>query len=174
MLASAADAGGQRGEQLLARRAGDARAAERLEQDELDFATLVLLVHFHQFEPALHAQVGRRYRQPCGGNERTHAFHGGGVDQAEIAVSEGDRQAKTNRAEGDRQEMIARSQGEKQKRINEAEGRAFEIQQVAQATADGIRKIASAINEEGGTAAVNLRSPSSSERVRQAGQENNR
>jgi regulator of protease activity HflC (stomatin/prohibitin superfamily) len=77
--------------------------------------------------------------------------------RAEIAVSEGDRQAKINRAEGDRQEMIARSQGEKQKRINEAEGRAFEIQQVAQATADGIRKIAVAINEDGGTAAVNLR-----------------
>jgi regulator of protease activity HflC (stomatin/prohibitin superfamily) len=77
--------------------------------------------------------------------------------RAEIAVSEGDRQAKINRAEGDRQEMISRSQGEKQKRINEAEGRAFEIQQVAQATADGIRKIAAAINEEGGTSAVNLR-----------------
>jgi len=77
--------------------------------------------------------------------------------RAEIAVSEGDRQAKINRAEGDRQEMISRSQGEKQKRINEAEGRAFEIQQVAQATADGIRKIASAINEEGGASAVNLR-----------------
>jgi regulator of protease activity HflC (stomatin/prohibitin superfamily) len=77
--------------------------------------------------------------------------------RAEIAVSEGDRQAKINRAEGDRQEMIARSQGEKQRRINEAEGRAFEIQQVAQATAEGIRKIAVAINEDGGTAAVNLR-----------------
>jgi len=77
--------------------------------------------------------------------------------RAEIAVSEGDRQAKINRAEGDRQEMIARSQGEKQRRINEAEGRAFEIQQVAQATADGIRKIAVAINEEGGADAVNLR-----------------
>jgi regulator of protease activity HflC (stomatin/prohibitin superfamily) len=77
--------------------------------------------------------------------------------RAEIAVSEGDRQAKINRAEGDKREMIARSEGEKQKRINEAEGRAFEIQQVAQATADGIRKIAAAINEEGGASAVNLR-----------------
>ena len=77
--------------------------------------------------------------------------------RAEIAVSEGDRQAKINRAEGDKKEVIARSEGEKQKRINEAEGRAFEIQQVAQATAEGIRKIAAAINEEGGSAAVNLR-----------------
>ena len=46
--------------------------------------------------------------------------------------------------------MIARSEGEKQKRINEAEGRAIEIQAVAQATAEGIRKIAAAIGDEGG------------------------
>ncbi|MBN2132934.1 MAG: paraslipin [Sedimentisphaerales bacterium] len=77
--------------------------------------------------------------------------------RATIAESEGDRQAKINRAEGDRQEMIARSEGEKQKRINEAEGRAVEILRVAEATAEGIRKIAIAINEKGGSDAVNLR-----------------
>jgi regulator of protease activity HflC (stomatin/prohibitin superfamily) len=77
--------------------------------------------------------------------------------RATIAESEGDRQAKINRAEGDRQEMIARSEGEKQRRINEAEGRAVEIQRVAEATANGIREIASAINEKGGVNAVNLR-----------------
>lgn len=77
--------------------------------------------------------------------------------RATIAESEGDRQAKINRAEGDRQEMIARSEGEKQKRINEAEGRAIEILRVAEATANGIREIASAINEKGGVNAVNLR-----------------
>ncbi len=77
--------------------------------------------------------------------------------RAIIAESEGDRQAKINRSEGDRQEMIARSEGEKQRRINEAEGRAVEIERVAEATAEGIRKIAVAINEKGGTAAVNLR-----------------
>jgi len=77
--------------------------------------------------------------------------------RANIAESEGDRQAKINRAEGDRQEMIARSEGEKQRRINEAEGRAVEIQAVAEATAQGIRKIAAAINEKGGADAVNLR-----------------
>ncbi len=77
--------------------------------------------------------------------------------RATIAESEGDRQAKINRAEGDRQEMIARSEGEKQKRINEAEGRAIEILKVAKATANGIREIASAINEKGGINAVNLR-----------------
>jgi len=77
--------------------------------------------------------------------------------RANIAESEGDRQAKINRAEGFKKEMIAKSEGEKQKRINEAEGRAVEIQKIAEATAKGIREIASAINEKGGTNAVNLR-----------------
>jgi regulator of protease activity HflC (stomatin/prohibitin superfamily) len=74
-----------------------------------------------------------------------------------IAESEGDKQAKINRAEGVKQEMIATSEGEKQKRINEAEGRAAEIERVATATANGLREIALAINEQGGINAVNLR-----------------
>ena len=77
--------------------------------------------------------------------------------RAVIAESEGQKQAVINRAEGDRQEMIARSEGEKQKRINEAEGKAKEIEFVAMATAQGIREIATAINNEGGSDAVNLR-----------------
>ena len=77
--------------------------------------------------------------------------------RALIAESEGDKQAKINRAEGDKQELIARSEGEKQKRINEAEGHAQEIERVAFATAKGIREIATAINEQGGLNAVNLR-----------------
>ncbi len=77
--------------------------------------------------------------------------------RALIAESEGDRQAKINRAEGTKQEAIARSEGEKQKRMNEAEGRAFEITRVAVATAEGIRKIAEAIEQSGGREAVNLR-----------------
>jgi len=77
--------------------------------------------------------------------------------RAVIAESEGDKQAKINRAEGDKQELIARSEGEMQKRINEAEGRAGEIERVATATANGLREIASAINERGGINAVNLR-----------------
>jgi regulator of protease activity HflC (stomatin/prohibitin superfamily) len=77
--------------------------------------------------------------------------------RALIAESEGDRQAKINRAEGDKQEAIAKSEGEKRRRINEAEGRAQEITLVAQATATGIREIAKAISEPGGTSAVNLR-----------------
>lgn len=77
--------------------------------------------------------------------------------RALIAESEGERQAKINRAEGDKEELIQRSEGEKQKRINEAQGQAAEIEEVAMATAKGIREIATAINEEGGLNAVNLR-----------------
>ncbi len=77
--------------------------------------------------------------------------------RALIAESEGDRQAKINRAEGEKQAAIAQSEGEKQRRINEAAGRAEEIRQVASATAAGIKEIAAAILEKGGTDAVNLR-----------------
>ncbi|TAJ15349.1 SPFH/Band 7/PHB domain protein [Marinilabiliaceae bacterium JC017] len=77
--------------------------------------------------------------------------------RAMIAESEGQKQAKINVAEGDKQELIAKSEGEKQKRINEAEGRAAEIEAVANATAKGIREIATAISDEGGMDAVNLR-----------------
>ncbi len=77
--------------------------------------------------------------------------------RAAIAESEGDREAKINVSEGIKQEAIKRSEGEKMKRINEAEGRAKEIELIAIATAEGIRKIAEAINAPGGKDAVNLR-----------------
>jgi len=77
--------------------------------------------------------------------------------RATIAESEGERQAKINVAEGSKQEAIKNSEGEKMKRINEAEGRAKEIELVAIATAEGINKIAAAIQNPGGSDAVNLR-----------------
>ncbi len=77
--------------------------------------------------------------------------------RAAIAESEGQRQALINVAEGTKQQAIAISEGEKLKRINEAEGRAKEIELVAVATAEGIRKIAEAIEQPGGSDAVNLR-----------------
>ncbi len=77
--------------------------------------------------------------------------------RAMIAESEGAKQAKINVAEGDKQELIARSEGEMQRRINESEGRAREIERVAGATAKGIREIASAIGDNNGMDAVNLR-----------------
>jgi regulator of protease activity HflC (stomatin/prohibitin superfamily) len=77
--------------------------------------------------------------------------------RAIIAESEGTKQAKINVAEGDKQELIKKSEGEMQKRINEAAGRASEIEQVAVATANGLRAIATAISEDNGLNAVNLR-----------------
>jgi regulator of protease activity HflC (stomatin/prohibitin superfamily) len=77
--------------------------------------------------------------------------------RAAIAESEGRRQATINVAEGEKQEAIKKSEGEKMKRINEAEGRAKEIELVANATAEGIKKIAEAIQAPGGGDAVNLR-----------------
>jgi regulator of protease activity HflC (stomatin/prohibitin superfamily) len=77
--------------------------------------------------------------------------------RASIATSEGDRQARINRAEGLKREAIEVSEGEKQKRINEAEGQAKEIELVAQATAEGIKKVAEALNLDGGETAANLR-----------------
>ncbi len=77
--------------------------------------------------------------------------------RALIAESEGQKQAQINKAEGERQQLINISEGQKQKTINEAVGRASEIEALAKATANGIREIASAINEKGGMSAVNLR-----------------
>lgn len=77
--------------------------------------------------------------------------------RATIATSEGDRQARINRAEGLKKEAVAISEGEKQKRINEAEGQAREIDLVAEATAEGICKVAKALNQAGGETAANLR-----------------
>ncbi len=77
--------------------------------------------------------------------------------RALLARSEGEKQARINDSEGKKQEMINRSMGEMQRRINEAEGRAQEILSLAQATGDSIRTIGSALTQEGGNEAVNLR-----------------
>ncbi len=77
--------------------------------------------------------------------------------RAIIAESEGERHARINRADGQKQEAIAKSEGERLRRINEAEGRAQEIKLVAQATAAGLREVGLAINDPGGSSAVNLR-----------------
>lgn len=77
--------------------------------------------------------------------------------RAAIAKSEGERQSMINVSEGHKQEVINLSEAEKQKQINEAEGRAREIELIAEATAEGLRKIAAAIQQPGGQDAVSLR-----------------
>ncbi|BCX47026.1 stomatin/prohibitin superfamily protein [Haloferula helveola] len=77
--------------------------------------------------------------------------------RAQIALSEGQREAQINVAEGEKQDAIKVSEAKKLSQINEAEGKAREIELLATATADGIRRIAEAIEAPGGQAAVNLR-----------------
>jgi len=77
--------------------------------------------------------------------------------RALIAESEGEREARINRAEGEKQQNIRISEGEKMRQINVAEGRAREIELIATATAEGIRRVAEAIQQPGGSEAVSLR-----------------
>ncbi len=77
--------------------------------------------------------------------------------RATILESEGDRDAKINQAEGEKQRVIKESEAGRQQQINEAEGEAAAILAVAEATAEGLKKVASALSAEGGDKAMQLR-----------------
>ena len=77
--------------------------------------------------------------------------------RATVLESEGVRDAKINEAEGEKQRVIKESEAAKQQQINEAEGEAAAILAVAEATAEGLRKVAAALNQEGGDKAMQLR-----------------
>jgi regulator of protease activity HflC (stomatin/prohibitin superfamily) len=77
--------------------------------------------------------------------------------RAQIALAEGQKQSAINISEGQKQQAINISEGEKMRRINEAEGRARQIELVAVATAEGLRQVSQALNEQGGVTAANLR-----------------
>lgn len=77
--------------------------------------------------------------------------------RAVILTSEGERDAVINTAEGQKQQVIKASEAKKQQQINEAEGAAAAILAIANATAEGIRKVAEAIQISGGYEAVQLR-----------------
>lgn len=77
--------------------------------------------------------------------------------RATVLESEGVRDAKINEAEGEKQRVIKESEAAKQQQINEAEGEAAAILAVAEATAEGLRKVARALNAEGGDKAMQLR-----------------
>ena len=77
--------------------------------------------------------------------------------RATILESEGDRDAKINQAEGEKQRVIKESEAAKQKQINEAEGEAAAILAVAEATAGGLKKVAAALDSDGGDKAMQLR-----------------
>ncbi len=77
--------------------------------------------------------------------------------RALIAASEGRKQEQINIATGEREAKIQRSEGEKQAQINIAQGEAGAVLAIAEATASAIRQVASAIENPGGMAAVNLK-----------------
>ena len=77
--------------------------------------------------------------------------------RAVILQSEGDRDAKINEAEGEKQRVIKESEAVRQQQVNEAEGEAAAILAVARATAEGLKKVAEALQSEGGDKAMQLR-----------------
>jgi len=77
--------------------------------------------------------------------------------RAVILTSEGVRDAKVNEAEGEKQRVIKESEAAKTQQINEAQGEAEAILAVATATAEGLRKVANAVIDQGGSEAMQLR-----------------
>ena len=77
--------------------------------------------------------------------------------RAVILTSEGERDSKINEAEGEKQRVIKESEAAKQQQINEADGEAQAILAVATATAEGLRRVANAVIDEGGAEAMQLR-----------------
>ena len=77
--------------------------------------------------------------------------------RAVILTSEGERDAKINEAEGGKQQVIKQSEASRQQQINEAEGEATAILTVATATAEGLRRVADALQAAGGDRAMQLR-----------------
>ena len=77
--------------------------------------------------------------------------------RATILDSEASRDARINEADGQKQQVIKESEAARQRQINEAEGEAAAILAVASATAEGLTKVAEALNAEGGDKAMQLR-----------------
>ena len=77
--------------------------------------------------------------------------------RATVLQSEGERDAKINEAEGEKQRVIKESEAAQQQQINEANGEAAAILSIAGATAEGLKKVADALNSEGGDKAMQLR-----------------
>ena len=77
--------------------------------------------------------------------------------RATVLQSEGERDAKINEAEGEKQRVIKESEAVREQQVNEAQGEAAAILAVAEATAEGLKKVAEALDSEGGDKAMQLR-----------------
>lgn len=76
--------------------------------------------------------------------------------RARILESEGLRQSHINESEGQRQAQINIAEGAQAERVSRARGDAEAIQLLSEASAAGIERIASALNESGGEKAAAL------------------
>lgn len=77
--------------------------------------------------------------------------------RAKILESEGERDASINVAEGDKRQVVLESEAAYTDQVNRAKGEAEAILAVADATAEGIKRVAIAINQNGGTEAVSFK-----------------
>ncbi len=77
--------------------------------------------------------------------------------RAVILTSEGARDAIINEAEGEKQRVVKESEAAKIQQINEAQGEAEAILAVATATAEGLRRVAKSVIDQGGPEAMQLR-----------------
>ncbi len=71
--------------------------------------------------------------------------------------AEREKRAVIAQSEGEKQALINLAEGNKLKKINEAEGHAAEIELLSQATAEGLKKVAEAVQSPGGQEALSLR-----------------
>lgn len=76
--------------------------------------------------------------------------------RSEIAHSVGEMEAVINLSRATYEEAVNISEGEKERMINETEGQATEIVEVARTTAEGIKKIATSTQLQGGIEAAKL------------------
>lgn len=90
-------------------------------------------------------------------DKRARIAQSEGLKIEQINLASGQREAEIQQSEGEAQAAINASEGEKVAQINRAQGEAEALRLVAQASADAIRSIAAAIQEPGGTEAVNLK-----------------
>jgi regulator of protease activity HflC (stomatin/prohibitin superfamily) len=76
--------------------------------------------------------------------------------RAAILESEGKRDAAINVAEGEKRSRILASEAAMQERINDARGLTEAIERQAEARKNGLDKVATSLNKQGGHSAASL------------------
>ncbi len=86
--------------------------------------------------------------------KRARILESEGFRQSAINESEGQRQALINNAEGMKERVVLESEAAFVDRVNRAKGEAEAIGSIAEASASGIERVASALNQTGGEKAA--------------------